>query len=210
MSTMQAPLAFTAEGPLRPELPGADLRLWPQWMPSAVAHAWLGQLMQTLPWSRHRVHVFGRWVDAPRLSCWIGDADAVYHYSCARFEPVPWTPGLADLRDRVGRACGTRFNSVLVNCYRDGDDAMGWHSDDERELGPAPVIASLSLGQARTFRLRAKADHGRTLSLMLGEGALLCMAGTTQRVYQHAVPRRRLAGPRINLTFRRIQPVPAS
>ncbi|NII12124.1 alpha-ketoglutarate-dependent dioxygenase AlkB [Oleiagrimonas sp. C23AA] len=192
---------------LRPSLPGARLRLWPHWLAPAAASELQRTLTDTLPWSRHRVHVFGRWIDAPRLSCWVGDADAVYSYSGARFEPVPWTSALAAVRDRVSQTCGEAFNSVLVNLYRDGEDAMGWHSDNERELGPEPVIASLSLGQPRSFRLRARHDHTRKLELRLGEGALLCMAGATQRLYQHAVPRsRRDGGTRINLTFRRIQP----
>ena len=113
----------------------------------------------------------------------------------------------AALRQRLERACGATFNSVLANLYRDGHDAMGWHSDDEPELGPAPVIASLSLGAQRRFVFRPKAPRGPpVLDLELPHGSLLRMAGATQRLYQHALPRMaRVQSPRINLTFRRIR-----
>lgn len=105
----------------------------------------------------------------------------------------------------MAEACGARFNSVLANLYRDGNDRMGWHSDDERELGTAPVIASVSLGAARSFRFRAKAG-GDALAIELAHGSLLRMAGDTQRLYKHELPvRKRVEGPRINLTFRLIQ-----
>jgi len=150
--------------------------------------------------------MFGRVVDSPRLSAWIGDEDAVYRYSGTRFVPRPWTPELLALRDRVAAACGVPFNSVLANLYRDGADRMGWHSDDEPELGPRPVIASVSLGAERTFRFRAKAG-GETVAIELPHGSLLTMAGDTQRLYRHELPaRKRVTGPRINLTFRWIQP----
>lgn len=148
--------------------------------------------------------MFGRVVDSPRLSAWIGDADATYRYSGTRFVPHPWTPSLQALRDRVAEACGARFNSVLANLYRSGGDRMGWHSDDEPELGPEPLIASLSLGAERTFRFRAKSG-GEAVAVELGHGSLLRMAGATQRLYKHELPARaRIAAPRINLTFRLI------
>jgi alkylated DNA repair dioxygenase AlkB len=156
------------------------------------------------------IRLFGREVASPRLSCWIGDPGTAYVYSRTRFEPQPWPPALAALRMRVARACGADFNSVLANLFRDGRDAMGWHSDDEAELGPAPVIASLSLGAVRRFLFRPRhvrgvRPAGRTLELALPHGSLLRMSGATQRYYEHALPRAaRIREPRINLTFRRI------
>ena len=207
---MQEPLFDETGEAIRPDLPGADLVLWPRWLAPAEADALLASLRAQIPFEQHRLRLFGRAVDAPRLSCWIGEPHAVYRYSGTRFEPHPWPPALARLRERVEHACGARFDSVLANLYRDGNDAMGWHSDDEPELGPAPVIASLSLGATRRFRLRAR-DPGRaTLDLELAHGSLLCMAGATQRNYRHALPRsRRVASPRLNLTFRRIDPARA-
>ncbi|MCE5232014.1 MAG: alpha-ketoglutarate-dependent dioxygenase AlkB [Mizugakiibacter sp.] len=187
------------------DLPGADVRLAPGWLARAEADALFAELVDAIAWERHRVRIFGREFDAPRLSCWIGDPEAAYTYSKVRFEPRPWPPALAALRARVGEACGETFNGVLANLYRDGADSMGWHGDDERELGPAPVIASLSLGAVRRFRLRHRRDASIALALELPHGSLLRMAGATQRLYRHDLPKTRAAvGPRLNLTFRRI------
>jgi alkylated DNA repair dioxygenase AlkB len=178
--------------------------LAPGWLEPAEADRLMAALRDELPWEVHRIRMFGRIVDSPRLSAWVGDRDATYRYSGTRFVPHPWTPSLRALRDRVAEACGARFNSVLANLYRDGADRMGWHSDDEPELGPEPLIASLSLGAARTFRFRAKSG-GEPVAIELGHGSLLRMAGATQRLYKHELPaRKRVGGPRINLTFRSI------
>lgn len=186
-------------------LPGADLRYDAAFVPAAERAPLFAALQREIPWEVHRIRIFGREVDSPRRSCWIGDPDAAYTYSGTRFAPHPWTPTLAALRERVGRACGARFDSVLANLYRDGRDHMGWHSDDEPELGPAPVIASLSLGGVRRFRLKPRRGEGEALALDLADGSLLVMAGDTQRNWRHALPRTaRVVAPRINLTFRRI------
>ncbi|MCX7512899.1 alpha-ketoglutarate-dependent dioxygenase AlkB family protein [Frateuria hangzhouensis] len=188
------------------DLPGADAAIWPTWLPTDEADALLAHLLEAVRWETHVIRLFGREVASPRLSCWIGDSGASYVYSRTRFEPHPWPSALTALRPRLEQACGSTFNSVLANLYRDGSDAMGWHSDDEPELGPAPVIASLSLGAPRRFVFRSKAARGpATLELELSHGSLLRMANATQRLYQHALPRaRQLRLPRINLTFRRI------
>ena len=189
------------------DLPGADLRYDPHAWPPARADALFAALKTEIPWQQHRLTLFGREVGTPRLSCWIGDADAIYTYSRTRFEPLPWTPTVAALRDDLERRLGLHFNSVLANLYRDGQDSMGWHSDDEPELGAEPVIASLSFGAVRCFRLRSRATRTAALSIDLAHGSLLVMAGATQRLYQHALPRRaRVAEARINLTFRSIRP----
>ena len=188
----------------RIDLPGADVTVAPQWLAQEEADRLLSLLRDELPWEVHRIRMFGRVVDSPRLSAWLGDEDATYRYSGTRFLPHPWTPTLLALRDRVADACGARFNSVLANLYRDGSDRMGWHSDDEPELGPEPSIASLSLGAERTFRFRAKAG-GEPVAVELTHGSLLRMAGATQRLYKHELPaRKRVSGPRINLTFRQV------
>lgn len=190
-------------------LADADLRYAQSWLGRDEADALFESLLHDVPWERHRLRIFGRALDAPRLSCWIGDPDATYVYSRTRFEARPWTPSLLALRKRVEQSCGAQFNSVLANLYRDGQDSMGWHSDDEPELGARPVIASLSLGAERRFRLRRKLPRGvraTPLGLPLAHGSLLCMAGDTQRYYQHDLPKIASAvGPRINLTFRRIE-----
>lgn len=186
-------------------LPGAELRYLPEWLPAAVADALLVQLKLSLPWSQHRVRLFGRELPSPRLSAWIGDPGASYRYSGVVHCPLPWTTELSALRHRLEQAFGCPFNSVLVNRYRDGQDSMGWHADDEPELGAEPVIASISLGATRTLHFRAR--HGDAkLALDLAHGSLLLMSGTTQQQYLHAIHKsRRPLGERINLTFRQIR-----
>ncbi|TAL85107.1 MAG: alpha-ketoglutarate-dependent dioxygenase AlkB [Rhodanobacter sp.] len=197
----------------RIDLPGADVVLQSHWLVPAEADALLAGLLATIPWEVHRIRLFGRELPVPRLSCWIGDPGTGYTYSRTRFEPRPWPALLAALRPRIEAACEARFNSVLANLYRDGRDSMGWHSDDEPELGAQPVIASLSLGADRYFRLRRRLPRGvratptDTLRLRLPHGSLLRMAGATQRGYRHDVPKTREAIPaRLNLTFRWVHP----
>ena len=185
----------------RADSPGIAYR--PGWLSQPEATDLFDVLLETLPWQVHRIRMFGRMVDSPRLSCWMGDAGAVYRYSGSRFEPHPWAAALGPVRDRLRAECGAAFNSVLANLYRDGRDAMGWHRDDEPELGDAPMIASISLGATRRFLL--KDVHGHRHAFDLAGGDLLLMSGDSQQCYRHAVPRTAKAvGPRINLTFRRI------
>lgn len=189
------------------ELEDAQVRLARGWLAPAESTALMATLLREVPWEVHRIRLFGREVDSPRLSCWIGDAGAAYRYSGSRFEPRPWLPPLAALRERLQDQLGVPFNSVLANRYRSGADAMGWHSDDEPELGPEPLIASISLGATRRFVLRHRRDPALRLALDLEPGSLLLMAGTTQRHWKHALPRTaRPVGERINLTYRRILP----
>lgn len=188
-------------------LAGADLLFAPRWLDAAEAHDLLAALLAQVPWHVHHIRLLGREVASPRLSCWIGDPGAAYRYSGALFEPHPWPPALHALRAQLDSACSTAFNSVLANRYRNGSDAMGWHSDDEPELGPQPVIASLSLGATRRFVLKSRVKDGGRLALDLSHGSLVLMRGDTQRNYRHALPRMaRPVGERINLTFRTIRP----
>ncbi len=185
-------------------LPGASLRWQADFLSCAEADALLARLMEEIAWEQHHVRLFGRVLPAPRLSCWIGDSGASYTYSAMRFEPRCWTPTLGVLRDRLNDLLGAGFNSVLANRYRSGADGMGWHADDEPELGPQPLIASLSLGASRRFLLRSR-DRSRRAELLLSHGSLLVMDGDTQSLTQHSLPKTaRAVGERINLTFRRI------
>ena len=186
-------------------LPGAELRFVPDWLAIAEADALLVSLREEIRWETHRIRLFGREVDSPRLSCWIGDEDAAYTYSGTRFQPHPWPAALLSVRQRLTDELGCVFNSVLANRYREGRDCMGWHSDNESALGPQPLIASLSLGATRRFVLKHREESSRKLELELPHGSLLVMGGDTQRNYKHALPRTaRPVGERINLTFRNI------
>ncbi|MFC4726830.1 alpha-ketoglutarate-dependent dioxygenase AlkB family protein [Coralloluteibacterium thermophilus] len=190
---------------MRLELPGADVVFDPVWLPGPAADAALAAMQREVAWSQPRLRLYGREVASPRLACWIGDPGTDYTYSRTRFAPAPWPPALAALRPAVEEAAGACFNAVLANLYRDGDDAMGWHADDEPELGPEPVIASLSLGATRRFLFKPRAG-GASVGIDLPHGSLLVMRGATQTHYRHALPRtRRPVGPRVNLTFRRIR-----
>lgn len=169
------------------------------------ADALFSALEHEIAWEQQRLHLFGGEVAAPRLSSWIGDPGAVYTYSRTRFVPHAWTPTLTALREDLAARFGLSFNSVLAHLYRDGRDSMGWHSDDERELGREPVIASLSFGAARRFRFRSIADKKVVLAIDLEHGSLLLMRGATQHRYQHDLPKVAApSGARINLTFRTI------
>lgn len=188
-----------------PQLPLADavLDYQPRWLPAEDADALFAELRRTIPWSVHRIRMFGREVPSPRLSCWIGDSGAAYRYSGTTFQPHAWPAVLQPIRARLGHELEIAFNSVLLNLYRDGGDSMGWHRDDEPELGPEPVVASLSLGAHRRFVLKSLRDPGDRAAIELEHGSLLVMPAGTQRHYRHALPKTaRPVGERINLTFR--------
>lgn len=188
---------------------GGELLLVEGWLAAGEARASFEALMREVPWQQKAISMMGRQVMQPRLVAWFGDPGAVYTYSGARNDPLPWTPALADLRRRAEAAAEHPFNSVLANLYRDGRDSMGFHADKERELGQNPVIASVSLGATRRFQLRYAGKRegvpGRDIDLT--DGSLLVMRGTTQHFWRHGVPKETGAiGARINLTFRWIVP----
>ena len=188
-------------------LPGGELLLDDQWLPAHESRALFDALLRETPWKHEAITIAGRKVMQPRLTAWYGDPDASYRYSGLTVHPLEWTPHLARLRSRVEESCRHAFNSVLLNHYRDGQDAMGMHSDDEPELGRNPVIASVSLGAPRrlVFKYRDQRAGVPNVELPLGDGSLLVMAGATQHAWKHGVPRQSApCGPRINLTFRRI------
>lgn len=158
------------------------------------------RLRDETPWRQDSIVLFGKQHLQPRLTAWYGDAS--YTYSGLRLDPLPWTPLLAEIRAAVETACGVRFNSVLLNYYRNERDSMGMHSDDEPELGPEPSIASLSYGATRSFVLRHKRNK-RTVKLDLHDGSLLLMSGKLQSNWLHGINKSaRAIGARLNLTFR--------
>lgn len=184
------------------DLPAPDVDWLPNWLaPEAEARA-LAQLIVEVQWRQDMMGTPAGRVPLPRLTAWQGEPDAVYVYSGIRNVPQAWTPTVLELKTAAEAASGARFNSVLINRYRTGSDSMGWHADCERELGPRPVIASVSLGVARRFDLRHNAT-GTVQSFSLKGGSLLVMKGDTQTEWRHRVPKEpRISGERINLTFR--------
>ena len=176
-------------------------------LPRQCADRLLATALAQLAWQRERLTMFGRVSAAPRLSAWYGEAGTAYRYSGATRTATPWPGFLARLAAAAGRAVGAKFNYVLVNRYRDGRDTLGWHADDEADLGPAPTIATVSVGATRTLRLRPRgrrqARQGRGLGCELAHGSLLLMWGDCQRDYKHCVPRTaQRVGERVSFTFR--------
>ena len=176
-----------------------------RWLSRDAADEALAALRDELGWEQREIVLFGRRVLQPRLIAWAGDLG--YRYSGQTLEPRPFTPAAERLLARVREETGVLFNHVLANRYRTGADSMGLHADDEPELGPDPVVATVSLGVARRLvvRPRRKRDGARH-DLELGHGALLVMGGTCQRHYVHGVPRQLgIEGERISLTFRQLR-----
>ena len=178
----------------------------PHWLTLDEALGLSDRLKEEVNWRQDVIGTPGGPVPLPRLTAWQGEPGAVYVYSGIRNVPEPWTPTVSALRLRLQRELGAQFNSVLLNRYRGGADSISWHSDDERELGPEPVIASVSLGVTRTFELRHRKNAMPVERYALSSGSLLVMKGRTQQDWQHRIPKEpKVQGERINLTFRLVR-----
>ena len=207
---------FSANGSAEQPLPspevvhrdGLALRYWRHWL--ADADDVKDQLQALVPWSQETITMWGKIHPIPRLTCWMGDPGCHYTYSGVSNTIQPWITAVEALRQQVEAAVGCRFNSLLLNHYRDGRDKLDWHADDEPELDLKKPIASLSLGPARSFRLKPRRPSGHcdeVLAYELGDGDLLVMDPPTQLHWLHQVPQRlRVRDARINLTFRVIRP----
>jgi alkylated DNA repair dioxygenase AlkB len=172
----------------------------PAFLPRAEADLLLADLLERVPWKQEG----GRGRLFPRLTAWYGDPGVVYSYSGVTHEPLPWMATLLDVKTRIEHVADARFNSLLLNRYRDGRDSVGMHADDEPELGANPIIGSISLGAVRRFVLRHKTG-GERLALELPHGSLLVMTGTSQHHWLHGIPKTsKPVGQRINLTYRHI------
>ena len=159
-------------------------------------------LLSTLLWQNDQVILFGKARTLSRKVAWHGDDSFTYAYSGTSKTASPWTPELRLIKERVEKRAGTTFNSCLLNLYHDGMEGMGWHSDDEKTLGKNPVIASVSLGAERIFKLKHRGSK-EVVSVLLEHGSLLVMRGSTQHHWVHAMPKtKKVTAPRINLTFR--------
>lgn len=166
---------------------------------------YLQALQEHIAWEHQAITLFGKKVLQPRLTAWYGDERKQYRYSGLTLQPRPWNEELLQLKGKAEIISGTTFNSALLNLYRQGSDSMGWHRDNEPELGPTPVIASVSFGAERCFRFRNYQDKKQVISLTLPSGSLLLMKGSTQQYWQHALPKSAsIQGTRINITFRDI------
>ena len=171
---------------------------------SAESNALLESFISKLPWESMTIKMFGRDTKIPRLQCWIGDEGCEYRYSGKQLNRQIWNQDLTMIRKKIFKELKIDFNSVLANYYRDGKDSMGWHSDDEKELGPDPTIASISFGSERDLVFRNRINK-EILSIPQTNGCLILIDGKTQKNWQHSIKKtQKIIGPRINLTFRNI------
>lgn len=191
--------------------PGLTLRHWPGWLAPATADPLMDHLLNAVTWRQEEIRLFGRTHAIPRLTSWMADPGLRYRYSGLEQQPQHWLEALLQLRQRLEQLCGHPLNSLLLNHYRDGHDAMGCHADDEPELVPEASIVSLSLGVCRSLRFKPKprsglAAHQPSQVVDLCHGDLLLMDAPTQQHWLHEVPRRRrLTQSRLNLTYRRLR-----
>lgn len=182
---------------------GGTVEYAPAWVSRAEADDYFSALLTNIPWEEREIVLFGRRIQQPRLVAWAGDV--AYRYSGQTLEPRPWRAPLGHLLERVRAYTDVAFNHVLLNRYRDGRDSMGFHADDEPELGPEPPVASLSFGASRRFVLVSRRGPRERLEMVLEHGSLLVMRGKCQAEYRHGIPKdAALVGERVSLTFRRL------
>jgi len=188
------------------DIPDAQCILYPNLFSYSDADQYLIELKKSVQWSQEIISMYGKKIKVPRLSAWYGEENLAYEYSGIKTVAIPWIPALKAIKNKIELATRCTFNSVLINLYRDGNDSVDWHSDDEPELGIAPVIASVSFGEQRKFQLKNKFDPNIKHSVMLPHGSLLIMSGKTQANWLHKIAKsKREMATRINLTFRTIR-----
>jgi alkylated DNA repair dioxygenase AlkB len=195
--------------PIKFATPDAEVFFWKDFYSLDEANNLFFDLLNNTEWQQQTVKYYGSIYNLPRLTAWYGDSGAKYKYSGIINEPLPWTPTLQEIREKISKHTGHIFNSALLNLYRSGSDRLSWHQDNEPELGPEPAIASISLGETRTFQLRHRfRKELQRIDIPLLNGSLLLMKGSTQTFWQHQIPKTsRIIGQRINITFRNIKAV---
>lgn len=187
------------------DLPDAELEYHPNVFDSTTSAILFEKLLQEIPWQQDDIIVYGKSHPQPRLTALFGNEGKPYAYSNIVMHPHSWSPLLMYIKNEVEEICQEQFTTVLLNLYRDGKDSNGWHSDNEKELGRNPVIASVSFGAERSFHLQHNTQEVKQ-KIILESGSLLLMKGSTQHFWKHQIPKTtRPIGPRINLTFRIIK-----
>jgi len=186
------------------DLPDADITLFENFFTNQESKKLYQNLIENIQWRQDKIKIFGKLINQPRLTAFYGDSSKDYSYSGIVMKPIDWNDDLLFIKNRVEEMAKIKFTSVLLNYYRDGKDSMGWHSDDEKELGQNPVIGSVSFGESRVFQLRHKLRKDiKKVDIKLTDGSFLLMKGSTQHFWQHQIPKTtRNLESRINLTFR--------
>lgn len=187
------------------ELKNGHLRYVSDFFNTEEANFYFNSLGEEISWKQDKIKLFGKEHLQPRLSAFFAEPDINYSYSGLKLKPEYFPESLLKIKKKVENFSDMNFNSCLANLYRDGQDSMGWHSDDEKELGRNPVIASVSFGAERIFHLKHKTDRNLKEKIILKHGSLLMMEGGLQHTWKHQLPKtKKIIGARINLTFRKI------
>jgi len=198
-------LSFFKEAGHTPGLPIEVLEYKAGFIPESHSDLIFNMLIKNTPWTQKTVKMYDKDILTPRLSAWYGDPLAIDYVAMGKTVPLNWTNHLLTLKKLVESFAGISFNSVLLNYYRDGQDSVAWHSDNETVMGSHPTIASLTFGQVRAFDIRKKNNHKEKYSVRLEHGSLLLMKGDLQQNWDHRIAKsNKVLGPRINLTFRKI------
>ncbi len=192
---------------MRINLPDADITLFENFFSIVESNEYLQKLLNEINWRHDKIKIFGKEIFQPRLTALYGDEGLEYTYSGLRMQSEPWNYPLSFIKNRIENIAGVAFTTCLLNLYRDGKDSMGWHQDNEKELGKNPIIASVSFGAMRNFQLKHIHQHQLgTITIPLGHGSLLLMKGPTQHFWKHQIPKtKKPLSARINLTFRRLR-----
>ena len=187
-----------------PEMPNGDLCWIREFFDLSQSDDLFQTLLAMVQWRQNAIKRGRKETRLPRLTAWYGHAGKNYSYSGIHMKPLPWNAPLSTIKQAVDAEAGVKFNSVLLNLYRNERDSVALHSDDEPELGKNPIIASVSFGATRRFVLKHKSEKRLPkIELALSHGSLLLMRGSTQHHWVHAIPKSKVPiGPRLNLTFR--------
>ena len=185
------------------DLPDAEIEYYPNFFESDKANELFEKLKSEVPWQQDDITVYGKSHPQPRLTALYGNQGKPYGYANIIMQPHAWTPLIMFIKNEVETICNQNFTTVLLNKYRDGKDSNGWHSDNEKELGRDPIIASISFGAERNFQLKHNKIESQKLAINLEHGSLLLMQGSTQHHWKHQIPKtKKIISERINLTFR--------
>ncbi len=187
-------------------LPDAELQYFPDFLNTKKANFLFEKLLKEIRWQQQNIKLFGKEIPQPRLTAFFAEKGISYTYSGLHLEPETFSAEILELKQQTEELSGFEFNTCLANLYRDGNDSMGWHADDEKVLGKNPIIASISLGGVRSFQFKHKTNKNLKEKIDLQHGSLLIMQGSMQHFWKHQLPKtKKEVAPRINLTFRKIQ-----
>ena len=196
---------YLVSNPQKFILPNADLTLYSQFFSAEESVFLFEKLLKEVQWEQGQIKLFGKTVNEPRKSVFYGDDGIKYTYSGKKQQAKIWTENLFKIKEDIETVFGLDFNCVLANLYQDGQDSMGWHSDNEKELGQTPSIISISFGATRVFQIKSIKPPSIFQNIKLTSGSLFLMQGTTQHYYKHQIAKtKKCLNPRINLTFRKI------